>query len=319
MAKAAKVSTASIVLPRRKPFYRRAAENWQMYLFLLIPLVWLIIFKYWPMYGATIAFRKFRVRDGINGSEWVGLENFIKFFESYQFDRTVGNTLFLSIVSIVLTFPIPILFALLLNSVRSRRWKGIVENITYMPHFISAVVLVGILRRVFDINTGVINNLVELIPGMDYTLNMFMGGSSFRILYIGSGIWQETGWGSIIYMAALSSVDPQLLEAADMDGANRIQKIVHVNLPVLVPTIVILFILGCGSVLNVGYEKVYLLQNSLNLSASQVISTYVYEIGIRGGQFSYSSAIGLFNNIVNVVILGIVNAFAKKVSGTGIW
>ena len=185
MAKAAKVSAASIVLPRRKPFYRRAAENWQMYLFLLIPLVWLIIFKYWPMYGATIAFRKFRVRDGINGSEWVGLENFIKFFESYQFDRTVGNTLFLSIVSIVLTFPIPILFALLLNSVRSRRWKGIVENITYMPHFISAVVLVGILRRVFDINTGVINNLVELIRSRrqycpHLSLQFSFSGSAFR-------------------------------------------------------------------------------------------------------------------------------------------
>lgn len=322
MAKATKVSAASIVLPRRKPFYRRAAENWQMYLFLLIPLVWLIIFKYWPMYGATIAFRKFRVRDGINGSEWVGLENFIKFFESYQFDRTVGNTLFLSIVSIVLTFPIPILFALLLNSVRSRRWKGIVENITYMPHFISAVVLVGILRRVFDINTGVINNLVELIPGMEYTLNMFMGGSSFRILYIGSGIWQETGWGSIIYMAALSSVDPELHEAATIDGASRVGRMRYIDLPTIIPTIAITLILRCGSIMNIGFDKAFLMQNDTNLVASEVISTYVYKVGLTaqgGNNFSYATAIGLFNSVVNLAIILFVNKVANKVSGSGLW
>ena len=191
-----------------------------------------------------------------------------------------------------------------------------------MPHFISAVVLVGILRRVFDINTGVINNLVEMIPGMDYTLNMFMGGSSFRILYIGSGIWQETGWGSIIYMAALSSVDPELHEAATIDGASRVGRMRYIDLPTIIPTIAITLILRCGSIMNIGFDKAFLMQNDTNLVASEVISTYVYKVGLTaqgGNNFSYATAIGLFNSVVNLAIILFVNKVANKVSGSGLW
>lgn len=306
----------------RKPLGKRIAENWQMYLFLLIPVIWLIIFKYYPMYGASIAFRKFRIRDGITGSEWVGLENFVRFFSSYQFGRTVGNTLTLSILSLVLTFPIPIVFALLLNSVRRKGWKGTVENITYMPHFISTVVLVGIMRRVFDINTGIINNLIELIPGQQFTNNLFMGGNNFRLLYIASGVWQGTGWGSIIYMAALSSVDPELHEAATIDGASRFKRLMYIDFPTIVPTIAITLILRMGSLMSIGFDKAFLMQNDTNLVASEVISTYVYKVGLTaegGSNFSYATAIGLFNSVVNLVMILSVNKIADKVSGAGLW
>lgn len=306
----------------RKPLGKRIAENWQMYLFLLIPVIWLIIFKYYPMYGASIAFRKFRIRDGITGSEWVGLENFVRFFSSYQFGRTVGNTLTLSILSLVLTFPISIVFALLLNSVRRKGWKGTVENITYMPHFISTVVLVGIMRRVFDINTGIINNLIELIPGQQFTNNLFMGGNNFRLLYIASGVWQGTGWGSIIYMAALSSVDPELHEAATIDGASRFKRLLYIDFATIVPTIAITLILRMGSLMSIGFDKAFLMQNDTNLVASEVISTYVYKVGLTaegGSNFSYATAIGLFNSVVNLVMILSVNKIADKVSGAGLW
>lgn len=306
----------------RKALSVRIAENWQMYLFLLVPVVWLLIFKYYPMYGATIAFRKFRIQDGITGSQWVGLAHFERFFTSYQFGRTVGNTLTLSILSLVLTFPIPIIFALMLNSVRSRTWKGAVENITYMPHFISTVVLVGIMRRVFDINTGIINNLIELIPGKQFTNNLFMGGDNFRLLYIGSGVWQGTGWGSIIYMAALSSVDPELHEAATIDGASRFMRVRYIDLPTIVPTIAITLILRMGSLMSIGFDKAFLMQNDTNLVASEVISTYVYKVGLTakgGSNFSYATAIGLFNSVVNLFMILTVNKIADKVSGSGLW
>ena len=303
-----------------KPLRKRIAENWQMYVFLLIPVVWLIIWEYCPSYGLTIAFKNYRARDGILGSEWIGIEQFIKFFNSYQFGRVVGNTIVLSLLS-MLTFPIPIFFALLLNIVQKKKYKSFIENVTYMPHFISTVVMVGILRRVFDTNTGIINNFVEQLFGAKYDLNMFMGGTNFTNLYIWSGVWQGTGWGSIIYMAALSSVDPEMHEAATIDGASRWKRILHIDLPTIMPTVVIMLIMRCSSIMGIGFDKVYLMQNNLNLRASEVISTYVYKVGLASStsDFSYSTAIGLFNSVVNLIIMMIVNAISRKVSETSLW
>ncbi len=306
----------------KRPLSARIMDNWQMYVFLAVPLVWLIIFKYVPMYGATIAFKKYDFSVGILGSPWVGLSNFQKFFKSYQFERVVGNTLYLSLVQMVLTFPIPIIFALMLNSVLSRRYKSAVENITYMPHFISTVVLVGILNRVLDINTGMINNVL-LRFGVNFDNNLFIGGPNFRILYILSGVWQSTGWGSIIYMAALSSVDPELHEAATIDGASRFKRVWYIDLPTIIPTIAITLILRCGSLMSIGFDKAYLMQNDTNLVASEVISTYVYKVGLTAesgpSNTSYATAIGMFNSVVNLIALLTVNKIADKVSGSGLW
>lgn len=304
-----------------KPLRKRVAENWQMYVFLLIPVVWLIIWEYCPSYGLTIAFKNYRARDGIIGSEWVGIEHFIKFFNSYQFGRVVGNTIVLSLLS-MLTFPIPIAFALLLNIVQKKKYKSFIENVTYMPHFISTVVMVGILRRVFDTNTGIINNFIEQLFGIKYDLNMFMGGTNFTTLYIWSGVWQGTGWGSIIYMAALSSVDPEMHEAATIDGASRWKRILHIDLPTIMPTVVIMLIMRCSSIMGIGFDKVYLMQNDTNLIASEVISTYTYKVGLTaagGSNFSYSAAIGMFNSIINLACVCFANFVANKVNGSGLW
>lgn len=307
--------------PRRK-LSLRIRDNWQMYVFLSIPLAWLLLFKYEPMYGTIIAFKKYDFSVGIMGSPWIGLSNFIKFFNSYQFERVVGNTLYLSVVQMVLTFPIPIIFALMLNSVLSRRYKSAVENITYMPHFISTVVLVGIINRVLDINTGMINNVLAYFK-INFDNNMFIGGPNFRILYILSGVWQSTGWGSIIYMAALSSVDPELHEAATIDGASRFKRVWYIDLPTIIPTIAITLILRCGSLMSIGFDKAYLMQNDTNLVASEVISTYVYKVGLTAesgpSNTSYATAIGMFNSVVNLLALLTVNKIADKVSGSGLW
>ncbi len=305
-----------------KSIWKRAAENWQMYVFLLLPIIWLLVFKYQPMYGAQIAFRKYSVRLGITGSPWVGMSNFIKFFNSVYFTRTVGNTLFLSIYSMVIGFPLPIFFALLLNSVRNAHWKSAIENVAYMPHFISTVVMVGILKRVFDLNSGLFSNLMQVITGSKLETNLFLGDSNFQHLYVWSGVWQGTGWGSVIYMAALSSVDPEQHEAATIDGASRWQRLFHIDLPAIIPTITITLILRCGQIMNIGFDKAFLMQNDTNLGASEVISTYVYKVGLTaagGGNLSYSTAIGLFNSVVNLVMISLVNFVSNKVNGSGLW
>ena len=317
--------TAALHMVNKKSLGTRLKENWQMYVFLAIPLIWLAIFKYYPMYGVQIAFRDYEIKLGINGSPWVGFFNFIRFFKSYELERTLGNTLFLSIVGTCVSFPIPIFFALLLNSVRSRKWKGVVENITYMPHFISTVVLVGMMKRIFDINTGMIHNLVANF-GVNFHTDLFAGGVHFRWLYICSGVWQGTGWGSIIYMAALSGVDPELHEAATIDGASRWARVRYIDFPTILPTIVTMLILAAGGVMGIGFDKAYLMQNDTNLSTSEVIATYVYKVGFgvgnaQGGttNFSYSSAIGMFNSIVNLIMVTTVNRISRAVSGSSIW
>ena len=287
-----------------------------MYVLLLPAVIYVFIFNYMPLYGVQIAFRDYSTRAGIWGSEWVGLEYFRKFVEFPNFWLLIKNTLEIGLYSIA-TFPCSVIFALMLNEVRNAKFKKMVQMISYIPHFLSTVVICSMLTLFLNERTGVFNEIIEVFGG---TRQEFLTVPRyFADIYVWSGVWQGLGWGAIIYMAALSGVPQDLIDAAKVDGATRLQIIWHVNIPSILPTIVIMLIFSCGGVLGVGFEKVYLMQNSLNLSASQVISTYVYEIGIRSGQFSYSSAIGLFNNIVNVVILGIVNAFAKKASGTGIW
>ena len=317
-----KANAGTISSKPKRSLALRIQDNWQMYCFLAIPIAWLIIFKYVPMYGAIIAFKRYDFSVGILGSPWVGLSNFEKFFKSYQFERVVGNTLYLSVVQMVLTFPIPIIFALMLNSVLARKYKSAVENITYMPHFISTVVLVGIMNRVLDINTGMINNVLYRF-GVNFDTNMFIGGPNFRVLYILSGVWQSTGWGSIIYMAALSAVDPELHEAATIDGASRFKRVWYIDLPTIIPTIAITLILRCGSLMTIGFDKAYLMQNDTNLVASEVISTYVYKVGLTAesgpSNTSYATAIGMFNSVVNLIALLTVNKIADRVSGSGLW
>ena len=304
-----------------KTYLQRIIENRQMYLFLILPLIWLIIFKYGPMYGAQIAFRNYAPSEGIWGSRFVGLANFKKFFDSVYFERTFGNTVILSLYSLVVGFPIPILFALLLNSVRSRRWKSAIENVTYMPHFISTVVMVGIMMRVFDYYTGIVHNIVVTLGG-SWDIHMFTGDSNFRHLYIWSGVWQGTGWSSIIYMAALSAVDPQLHEAAIVDGASRWKRVLNIDLPSIIPTITITLILRCGSIMNIGFDKAFLMQNDTNMNASEVISTYVYKVGLKadsGMQFSYSTAINMFNSVINLITISFVNWLSNRINGSGMW
>ena len=273
------------------------------------------------MYGAQIAFRNYTPSDGIWGSKFVGLAHFKKFFDSVYFERTVGNTVILSLYSLIVGFPIPIIFALLLNSVRSKKWKSAIENVTYMPHFISTVVMVGIMMRVFDFYTGIMHNIVVALGGT-WNLHMFTGDPNFRHLYIWSGVWQGTGWSSIIYMAALSGVDPQLHEAAIVDGASRWKRTLYVDLPTIIPTITITLILRFGSIMSIGFDKAFLMQNDTNMNASEVISTYVYKVGLKadsGMQFSYSTAINMFNSVINLGAISLVNYISNRINGSGMW
>ncbi|MBO5069931.1 MAG: sugar ABC transporter permease [Roseburia sp.] len=295
---------------------KKFLKQWQLYLLILPAAVYLLIFNYQPMYGVQIAFRDFSIRDGIWGSEWVGLKYIKQFIEYPNFKLLLGNTLRLGVYTLAV-FPCPVIFALMLNEVRNNKLKKSIQMISYMPYFLSTVVVCSLLMIFTDKDAGVINTLIEALGGT--RMDFMTEAAWFDDLYVWSAVWKNMGFDAIIYIAALSSVPEELVEAARIDGANRLKIIWHVNIPSILPTIVIMLILASGHILGVGYEKVLLLQNDLNLSASQIISTYVYELGIRGGQFSYSSAIGLFNNVVNVLILWIVNTISKKVSETGLW
>ena len=293
-------------------------RDWQYWLLLALPLTYLIIFKYYPMLGAQIAFRDYNVRDGIWGSEWVGLENFIKFFKSYQFTRVVGNTLILSLYYQIVSNIFPIIFALIFNCVEKERLKKVVQTIVTLPHFISTVVLVGILMQILNSRTGLYGIAMEAITG-EYPSDLFAKAGNFRHIYTWSGGWQSFGWSSIIYIAALSGVDTNLHEAAQIDGASRLQRVWHIDLPHITPTIVILMLMDLGKIMTVGFEKVFLLQNNLNRSTSELISTYVYEIGLVQSNYSYSTAIGLFNSVINLILVLTMNAVARRVSETSLF
>lgn len=283
----------------------------QLYILMIPALLYLVIFAYVPMTGLQIAFKDYKISKGVWGSDWVGLKHFITFVKSPQFSMLIKNTFKLSITMLVCGFPLPIILALLLNECRSKKLKKTVQAITYAPHFISTVVIVSMLS-IFLSSDGIFNVIIEFFGGNPQD---FMGNSkAFLPMYVISGIWESTGWNAIIYLSALSGVDPQLHEAAEIDGANKLQRILYVNLPAIYPTIAITLILSCGSILGVGYEKVFLMQNSLNLSVSEVISTYVYKIGLQKAQYSYTTAIGLANSVVNLIILIAVNKISKKVS-----
>lgn len=286
------------------------------YLMLLPAVILVIMFNYAPLYGLQIAFKNYKVSLGVGGSPWIGLKNFTDFFQSYYFGTLLKNTLLLSLYTLVVGFPIPIIIALILNELKGN-FKKFTQTVLYAPHFISVVVLVSILNAMLSPSQGVVNTILEMF-GMER--NYFMANPEyFRHLYVWSGVWQGMGWGAIIYLAALSGVDPSLHEAADMDGATRIQKIIHINLPAIMPTIIIMLILRMGEIASVGYEKVYLMQNSMNVETAEVISTYVYKRGIINSNYSFSTAVDLFNNVVNVILVLIANEISKKVSETSLF
>ncbi len=294
-------------------------ENYQLYLVLIIPVAYVIIFRYIPMYGAQIAFRNYRVSKGIWGSDWVGLYHFKRFVTSYQFSRVMVNTLGINVYQLLAGFPIPIILALSLNSTNIYRLKKMAQTTTYIPHFISTVVMVGILLQFLSPRIGIFNMIRDLV-GLQ-RLHFIAEPEYFKSIYVWSGIWQSTGWGSIIYLAALSSVDPFLHEAATIDGATKFQRVLHIDIPGILPTAIILLILNAGRMMNVGFEKVFLMQNELNLRASEVIQTYVYKVGLASAtaNYSYSTAIGLFNSVINLILIMTVNRVARKLGDTSLW
>lgn len=311
---------AAAVLPRRPlvgRFLKNLRKYWQYYILLLPALAYFLIFCYGPMYGAQIAFRNFNARDGITGSAWVGFAHFERFFRSPYFGSLLRNTFVISIYGLLAGFPLPILLALSLNELKGTKVKKLAQTVTYAPYFISTVVMCGMLIAFLNPNTGIINKLIAALGGEP--VPFLSEAALFPSTYVWSGVWQGTGWGSVIYFAALSGVDPQLLEAATLDGATRWQKIWYVNLPALMPTIVIMLIMNCGSLLSVGYEKAFLLQNALNLETSEVISTYVYKTGLVSAQYSFSTAIGLFNSVVNLILLVTVNAVSRRIGENSLW
>ena len=300
---------------------KNITRYWQLYTFLLIPLIYVVVFKYIPMGGLVMAFEKFSPRLGIFKSEWVGFANFKKFFNSYQFWRILKNTLILSIYNLLAKFPIPIVFALMMNCIRRERLKKGIQTIVVLPHFISTTVIVGILLQLFNNQTGLYGYIGQWLTG-ENPANILGSTAAFRHLYVWSGIWKDFGWGSIIYTAALAGVDPTYHEAAMLDGATRFQRILHVDLPSITPTIIIMLILDAGKVMSLGFEKVYLMQNSLNLPVSQVISTYVYDVGLvnaNASSFSYATAIGIFNSVINLILIYTVNKISRRVSETSLW
>ena len=290
---------------------------WQLYLLLIPSLIYMIVFAYWPMYGVQIAFRNYSPVKGFWGSQWVGLKHFIRFINYPDFWRLIRNTLGITIYRLIASFPIPIILAVMINEVNNRHFKRTIQMVTYIPHFISTVVLCGMIALFLDREAGIFN-LVGSRLGLK-SVAFLTVPRYFKHIFVWSGIWQNTGWGTIIYLAALSQVDTQVMEAAIIDGASRMQRIWHVNLSHLLPTIVIQLLLSIGRLLSVGFEKILLLQNDLNMEASDVISTYVYRTGLLGGQFSYTAAIDLFNTVINLILLILFNWLARRLTETSVY
>jgi ABC-type polysaccharide transport system permease subunit len=294
-------------------------SRWQLYLMISVPIIMLFIFHYIPIYGLQIAFKDYQPSLGIWHSKWVGLKWFYKFFQSYQFKRVISNTLEISLYSLIAGFPIPIILALGLNMCGHEKFKKVVQTTTYAPYFISVVVLVGMIIQFLSPKFGLVNRAIVSL-GKEPVMFMIRP-ELFADLYVWTGIWQGTGWGSIIYLAALAGIDPQLHEAAIIDGASRFRRVIHIDIPGILPTMIILLILNSGSLMSVGFEKALLMQNDLNLIRSEIISTYAYKIGLATSRpnYSYSTAIGLFNSIINFILLITVNKISKKLSETSLW
>ncbi len=286
------------------------------YLMMLPAILYIVIFCYVPMYGLQIAFKNFKMVLGYANSPWIGFRHFMDFFNGYSFKSLLVNTFVLSFYSLVVGFPIPIIVALILNELKGK-YKKFVQTVLYAPHFISTVVLVGIMTTLLSPSYGVVNSVLDSL-GMERIYFMAEPGL-FRHLYVWSGVWQGTGWGAIVYLAALAGVDPTLHEAAEIDGATRLQRIIHINIPTIMPTVIIMLILRMGQIASVGYEKVFLMSNDMNVSTAEVISTYVYKRGLVNMNYGYATAVGLFNNIINVIMLLIANQISKKVSETSVF
>ncbi|MCM3129061.1 ABC transporter permease [Paenibacillus provencensis] len=302
---------------KQRSSLRAWTRNWELYLLFLPVLAYFIIFHYIPMYGVQIAFKDFIAYKGIMGSPWVGFEHFERFFDSFYFWRIIKNTLGIGIYELIVGFPIPIILALMIHELRTGKFRKFVQTVTYMPHFLSTIVMVGMIMMFLSPASGLINVVISLFGGEPISFMTEPGW--FKSIYVWSGVWQTMGWSSIIYIAALAGIDPQLHEAARVDGASRLRRIWHINLPGIAPTIIVLLILNMGSILGVGFEKVFLMQNDLNMESSDVISTNVYRSGILGAQYSFSAAVGLFNSVVNFIMLLTVNRIARKVSSSSLW
>lgn len=296
---------------------RQILVNYELYLILLPGLVYLIVFRYLPIYGVQIAFKNFSPAKGILDSDWIGLEHFKTFLNSYQFIRVLRNTVVLSLLQLVISFPLPIIMALMLNQINRMSFKRISQTIIYAPHFISVVVLVGMINVFFSLNTGVVNNAIEFLGGE--RIIFLSEPEYFRPLYILSGVWQSTGYNSIIFLAALASISPDLNEAAVIDGANKLQRILHIDIPSIMPTAIILLIINTGRMMSIGFEKAFLMQNARNYSTSEIISTYVYKVGLQQVQYDYATSIDLFNSVINFLLIITVNYIANKTSETSLW
>ena len=292
-------------------------RNFSLYALLAIPLLWYIIFKYAPMYGLQIAFKRFNPTLGITGSPWAGFTYFKQFFESYYFGDILWNTISLSLFTMLIGFPMPIILALLINEIKNVRFRKAIQNITYMPNFLSVVVIVSMLTLFSNKDYGLFNKITGLF-GLE-AVDFMSKPSYFQPLYVFSNVWQFMGFNAIIYIAALAGVDQELYEAASIDGASRMQKILHISIPCIMGTILIMFIMRIGNLMSVGFEKVLLMQNSVTLSSSEIISTFIYKNGIQKGQFSYSAAVGMFNSVINFVLLVSANFISKKTTKTGLW
>lgn len=302
---------------RRPSMKRSLRKYWDLYLLLIPVVAYFVLFKFLPMYGLQIAFRDYKPRRGFWGSDWVGLKHFIRFFSTYTCWQIISNTLLLSLLTLLFTFPLPILLALILNEMRDGLYKKTVQTVTYAPHFLSTVVVVGMVTAFCSPSTGIVNTLIKACGG---TPIYFMAKAEwFRPLYVISEVWTNTGWDSIIFLSALSSVDTQMYEAARIDGASRIKMLRWITLPSIMPTIAIMLILHCGRIMSIGFEKVFLLQTDLNIGVSEVISTFVYQQGIRSAQTSYATAVGLMNSVVNFILVIAVNTISKRVSEVSLW
>lgn len=302
---------------KNKRFRNSIKKNWQLYIFILPAFLYFLIFHYGPMYGIQIAFKDYIPALGIWDSPWVRFEHFERFFNSYYFDDLIRNTLGISIYELIVGFPMPILLALMLNEAKDGPFKRLTQTVTYAPHFISVVVIVGMLVSFLSPSTGLINHIIS---ALGFERQAFLEDTRwFKTIYVFSGIWQSTGWNSVIYMAALSGVDPQLHEAATIDGASKFQRMIYINIPVLIPTIVILLIMNFGGIMSMGYEKILLMQNPLNLPSSNVIATFTYQQGLLDAQYSYAAAVGLFNAAINAVLLLTVNKISSKLASVSLW
>ena len=305
---------------KQSSFFYRVKKDWMrnrsLYLMIIPVLIFFILFHYKPMYGAIIAFKDYTPALGIAESPWVGWDNFTRFFSSVYFGRLIRNTILLSFYSLLFGFPAPIILALLLNEVKNKKFKGLTQTVTYLPHFISMIVVTGMLVD-FSMTSGLFNDILELFGGERSPL--LQNPDLYRTIYVASGIWQEIGWGSIIYLSALSGVDSQLYEAAQIDGAGKWKQLIHVTLPGIAPTIIIMFILKMGTLMNMGYEKTILLYNPATYETADIISSYIYRIGLLEQDWSYSTAIGLFNSVINLGLLLITNKIARKCGETSLW